>query len=165
MPVVQRSILAVPRASSAGAKHWAKAKLSKDLAHYWEVQPERHRRFLPRFTPGTPKELSLPRKVLGRLLAERSGHGDFAEYHQRFQHDTAKLQCACGTLKAPGHFLQCRRAQQLSLLLPTNPSGPPSLEYIVSTQAGARAFANWPLLTDFFGKHQPRQPRHAPPIL
>ena len=54
-------------------------------------------------------ELALPRGLLHNLLAARSGHGDFAAYHRRFQHDNANLLCVCGQEKSPTHFVRCRR--------------------------------------------------------
>lgn len=54
------------------------------------------------------EELKLPRASLHRLLAERSGHGDFATYHLRFNHDESSIiSCRCGEEKEPGHFVEC----------------------------------------------------------
>ena len=57
-----------------------------------------------------PPELQLPRPILHRLLAERSGHGDFVEYHERFGHD-ARPTCKCGEPRTQGHFVKCRMVQ------------------------------------------------------
>lgn len=54
----------------------------------------------------TPPELSIPRQQLGHLLAARSGHGDFAEYHRRLKREDALLMCSCGADKTPRHFLE-----------------------------------------------------------
>jgi hypothetical protein len=48
-----------------------------------------------------PPELDLPRPVLHRYLAIRSGHGDFSWYHKKFAHSNAKLTCSCGHAKDP----------------------------------------------------------------
>src|SRR5699024_5674523 len=56
---------------------------------------------LPLRADRVPPELKLPRYALGKLVAARTGHGDFAEYHRRFQHEGAKLTCSCGAHKAP----------------------------------------------------------------
>ncbi len=45
---------------------------------------------------GKPKELSIPRRILGRLVAARTGHGDFPEYHERLEHATYERHCQCG---------------------------------------------------------------------
>ena len=59
-----------------------------------------------------PPEISLPRATLGWLIASRTKHGDFADYHERFGHETAELHCACGRRKAPIHFFFCRIARR-----------------------------------------------------
>ena len=46
-------------------------------------------------------ELSLKRGVLGWLIAARSGHGHFADYHERFGHEEADLRCECGHRRTP----------------------------------------------------------------
>ena len=42
-----------------------------------------------------------PRAFLGRLLAARSGHGDFAEYHERLGHEDATLNVTTQLTIAP----------------------------------------------------------------
>ncbi|KAK8076321.1 hypothetical protein PG994_003593 [Apiospora phragmitis] len=56
---------------------------------------------------GHPKELSLTRTTLHRLLAERSGHGDFDPYHWRFGHPERAKKCKCGADRTPGHAMNC----------------------------------------------------------
>jgi len=62
---------------------------------------------------------------VGRVLAARSAHGDFADYHERFAHET-ELTCQCGKRKSPLHIWACsKRNFKLSenfvaKLLPTN---------------------------------------------
>ena len=53
-------------------------------------------------------ELSLQRRQLGFLLAARPHHGDFADYHERFNHETAEIYCPCGRRKSPTHLFYCR---------------------------------------------------------
>ncbi|KAL2890693.1 putative endonuclease/reverse transcriptase [Ceratocystis lukuohia] len=58
----------------------------------------------------TPKE---SRKILGTILAAISGHGDFKEYHQRFKHHSAPLQCsACGMDKKETHKWTCKKTKK-----------------------------------------------------
>lgn len=57
-----------------------------------------------------PPELGLPRWAYHRLIAARTGHGDFASYHRRFQHENVELLCKCGREKRPWHFAECRLA-------------------------------------------------------
>ncbi|OAQ57404.1 reverse transcriptase [Pochonia chlamydosporia 170] len=54
-------------------------------------------------------ELTLPRRLLGYLLAARSHHGDFADYHERFHPGQATLECPCGRQKSPTHLFYCRK--------------------------------------------------------
>jgi len=49
-------------------------------------------------------ELWMPRSRLHALLADRTGHGHFADYHARFGHDEETVReavCACGKPLAP----------------------------------------------------------------
>jgi ribonuclease HI len=76
---------------------------------WWESStPERYEALDLKAT-ASPKELSLPRAPLHHLLAARSHHGDFADYHERFNHDDAQLNCSCGRRKAPDHLFYCRK--------------------------------------------------------
>jgi hypothetical protein len=54
-----------------------------------------------------PRELRLPRPALRHLLAARSGHGDFAKYHERFRHEDSLNTCSCRGRKVPKHFIHC----------------------------------------------------------
>jgi hypothetical protein len=58
---------------------------------------------------GTPRELKVPRTFLARLLAARTGHGDYADYHERFGHDDAEIICTCERRKHPVHIFYCRK--------------------------------------------------------
>lgn len=103
---------------------------------------------------GPPPELSLSRFALGHLLAIRSGHGDFADYHQRFQHDDAVLRCTCGSFKTPLHFFHCPLAPSRLL------AGAPMqrrVSYILGTTKGAHHFAAWLTTSNFFTAICPRR--------
>lgn len=54
-------------------------------------------------------ELTLQRRQLGYLLAARTHHGDFADYHERFNHEDAVINCPCGRRKSPTHLFYCRK--------------------------------------------------------
>ncbi|KAM3526964.1 hypothetical protein MY4038_006580 [Beauveria bassiana] len=54
-------------------------------------------------------ELTLQRRQLGYLLAARTHHGDFADYHERFKHEDAELNCPCGRRKSPTYLFYCRK--------------------------------------------------------
>ncbi|RAL60709.1 hypothetical protein DID88_009815 [Monilinia fructigena] len=51
-----------------------------------------YKEWSPKYNTKEPKELTLPRAVLHRLLAMKTGHGDYAAYHQRFDHQNNKLE-------------------------------------------------------------------------
>jgi hypothetical protein len=56
-------------------------------------------------------EMKLPRFTLGKLYAARLGHGDFADYHARLNHEDAECHCQCGALKSLEQFYYCRLAR------------------------------------------------------
>jgi ribonuclease HI len=71
-------------ASYAAALALADARFDKALQDYWAAHaPTRYKDLRIRASAlgRPPKELYLPRPILGRLLAARSGHGDFHDYH------------------------------------------------------------------------------------
>ena len=77
---------------------------------WWTTEaPESYRPLHLEVTTSCPPELMLPRATLHSVLAARSRHGDFADYHERFNHDDARLDCSCGRRKAPEHPFYCRK--------------------------------------------------------
>jgi hypothetical protein len=107
-------------------------------------------------SPPCPGELHLSRHLLVRVLAARTGHGDFAEYHERFNHEDAHIFCQCGARKTPVHFFFCRIARRRS----PRPPGPPSetIPFLLGTPKGAAKLAAWLSETRFFDDICPRQP-------
>lgn len=93
-------------------------------------------------------ELRLRRDALGRILAARTHHGDFAAYHIRFNHVNATLNCSCGRPKSPLHFYFCKRSTLQKHLgrLPTAEAIP----WLLGTAEGARKLANWLTTSRFF---------------
>jgi len=91
----------------------------------------------------TAKALRLPRRQLARLLSERSGHGDFADYHEQFGHHEANMHCVCGMPTAPAHFIVCRRTEKRHLLLRDQKGRPIRPTEILTTDSGAAAFSAW----------------------
>ena len=89
----------------AWARRTMKRNLHRRFESYWASHAPTSYQSLAITLDLHPPELSLPRSSLGRLLAARSGHGDFAAYRERFNHTDALLTCSCGQLKAPQHFL------------------------------------------------------------
>jgi hypothetical protein len=80
----------------------ARQKPKEAFETWWSTSaPEQYKRFNLKTTTGCPPELSLPRAALHHLLAARSLHGDFAAYHERFDHGDAHLVRSCNRRKAP----------------------------------------------------------------
>ncbi|EMT73957.1 hypothetical protein FOC4_g10000229 [Fusarium odoratissimum] len=98
------------RPTLAYLRRIARQKPKDTFETWWSASaPEQYKRLNLKATTGCPPELSLPRAALHHLLAARSRHGDFAAYHERFDHDDARLVCSCGRRKAPDHIFYCRR--------------------------------------------------------
>ena len=77
---------------------------------WWDASaPDQYKPLHLKPTTGCPPELELPRPLLHHLLAARSRHGDFADFHVRFNHDDARLSCSCGRRKEPSHLFYCRK--------------------------------------------------------
>ncbi|KAF6515176.1 hypothetical protein HZS61_005082 [Fusarium oxysporum f. sp. conglutinans] len=88
----------------------ARQKPKEAFETWWSTSaPEQYKRLNLKATIRCPPELSLPRAALRHLLAARSLHGDFATYHERFNHDDARMTCSCGRRKAPDHVFYCRK--------------------------------------------------------
>ena len=86
-------------------------KQPRDAFEAWwtQTEPERYKPLGLKTTTRCPLELKLPRPILHHLLAARTHHGDFAAYHERFNHTDARLTCSCGRRKAPTHIFYCRK--------------------------------------------------------
>ncbi|KAM5526815.1 hypothetical protein FOXYSP1_20804 [Fusarium oxysporum f. sp. phaseoli] len=88
----------------------ARQKPKEAFETWWSTYaPKQYKRLNLKATTGCPPELSLPRAALHHLLAARSLHGDFAAYHERFDHSDARLVCSCNRRKAPDHIFYCRK--------------------------------------------------------
>lgn len=72
-----------------------------------------------------PKELSLSRPSLAKIIAMRTRHGHFAWYHRKFKHEDAVLHCRCGALLAPGHVVYCPHTTRRFCYWPQRPARPP----------------------------------------
>ncbi|KAK4177118.1 reverse transcriptase domain protein, partial [Triangularia setosa] len=90
----------------------ARALKREAWKEWWSTnRPERYARLaIPGPGKRPPPELSLARKTLHHLLAERTGHGDFEAYHLRFGHEVYRT-CRCGQPTAVEHFAECAEAR------------------------------------------------------
>ena len=127
-----------PKMTLAAATRWRYEQQRKALKKWWLQikRPENHKRLgLPTLKP--PPDIL--REALAKLLAIRSGHGDFAHYHVRFHHADADLYCSCGTSKSPLHFYSCSRTSHKHLLQQCN-GQPLTLEDLITTTKGVLCF-------------------------
>ncbi len=109
---------------------------------WWKSTAHERYRLLSIDTASVPsKELQLPRKLLGRIIAARSNHGDFKDYHERFNHTEAELYCSCGAPKSRFHFSFCRIAWKHA----SHSQGPPStlIPQLLGTSEGITLLTEW----------------------
>ncbi|KAJ0126813.1 hypothetical protein HZ326_30083 [Fusarium oxysporum f. sp. albedinis] len=132
----------------------ARQKPKEAFEAWWSTSaPEQYKRLNLKATTGCPSELSLPRAALHHLLAARSLHGDFAVYHERFNHDDARLVCSCGRRKAPDHIFYCRKVPPRHRVRLT-PS--PNAAINLATGRDFTKFVDLSKDSSFFGKICPR---------
>ncbi|EED11972.1 conserved hypothetical protein [Talaromyces stipitatus ATCC 10500] len=152
------SIPPAPHKSSyASLKRYAKTQSLSAAQSQWEkVAPQSYQDLEITTSPKRPGELQLNRLDLGHVIAARTGHGDFADYHKHFNHNDAYLLCQCGARKAPLHFFFCHIAKRRAPW----PPGPPSevISFLLGTAKGAQKLATWLAETYFFEDICPRQP-------
>lgn len=135
--------------SIASAKSWLKEVVDNSRSVYWaEFAPISYKNLGITSFMQCPQELTLPRSIVAHIYAARTGHGDFAAYHERFNHQDALTTCSCGALKSPKHFLQCSLP---SLRIPKIPrSSGDASKFLLGTSKGASIVAKWIKDTNFF---------------
>jgi ribonuclease HI len=133
----------------AAAKRVAKEAAFKALSQKWATEAPQRYKDLGIPVKRKPAELQLPRYALGKLYAARTGHGDFAEYHRRFNHPDASLECSCGKDKTPVHFFFCSKGRAAARKAGWRRSRQ-TLDRLLGTEEGARHFAEWIDETKFF---------------
>lgn len=139
-----------------------RAKTATDFRKWWADKakpPDLYRLLKLPAKLKCPQELRLPRKVLHHLLAARSGHGDFAWYHRKFNHPNAKLDCTCGRAKAPSHLVFCRKTQEpdTKRKWPTfRPEPASQIIYWQRLLAEPKEFEHFLKVTQYFQKISPR---------
>lgn len=135
-------------------RHSARAWGRSAVREWWRgAAPERYKEMeIP--WKDRPKEPKLGRAWLGRLIAARSGHGDFAAYHERFGHTGGPWLCQCGRPKAWLHIFFCvkakRRWRQKRRKPPPWVSPRRSFREMLATPSGAAAMQDYASATSFF---------------
>lgn len=106
----------VPRViTTAYLRRLMNQKRQELLDNWWnKACPFRYKDLELQMRLRKPPELNLPRRLLHALIASRTGHGNFAEYHRRFHHEDANLECACGKETNPTHFIRCQNHRYLA---------------------------------------------------
>lgn len=130
----------------AWAHRILKRALHRCFENYWTKHAPPSYRDLAIPLDPLPSELFLPRGSLGRLLAARSGHGDFAQYHERFNHENALLFCSCGQRKSPQHFCHCLKGKRTA----QHTWAGLSCKETLRTKEGALLFNEWLLKSNFY---------------
>jgi hypothetical protein len=131
----------------ASLKRIAHAEASKAARRLWPlVALDSYTDLMVPYGPGS-SVLSIRRLEAGYILAIRSGHRDFADYHTRFHHEDALLYGSCGRKKSLLHFYFCRKGKAATPLL-----GPLSkkLQWLLCTSAGTNKLAKWITDTRFY---------------
>jgi ribonuclease HI len=95
----------------AWVRRHLKGKRKDDFARWWAAQDEARYEDVHSYAAVSKNLVSFKRATLHRLLAARSGHGDFAAYHERFGHTDSNKHCTCGERKTPEHIFFCRKLQ------------------------------------------------------
>lgn len=131
------------------------------MGTWWAtVEPKlssRYRKWALPYKVAPLKELDLPRSTLHRLLAIRTGHGDFDWYHTKFKHDDATLDCSCGMKKTPDHLVHCRKTHRFIAEWPFKPKRPPRGNsegwiYLNRLLASPKDFQKFIHLTGFYSE-------------
>jgi ribonuclease HI len=132
----------------ASLKRIARTNARLATSQLWSATaPANYNRLLIRYSTNTD-ELRLSRAALGRILAARSQHGDFAAYHERFNHDNATLNCSCGRPKSPLHFYFCKKST-VRKLTHKNPTFI-AIPWLLGTAKGALELAGWITASKYF---------------
>ena len=143
--------------SLASLKRIAKTAAKRAALQLWSTTaPASYRELLISYGPSSSL-LTLERHATGRILAARSHHGDFADYHIRFNHTDATLECSCGKRKSPLHLFFCRKGKAIKNLSNQPPSI--AIPWLLGSVAGTKRLAEWLTATKFY---QEICPRHSP---
>lgn len=122
--------------------------MNHEIREYWlQHAPKSYRKLGIEFEH-CPRELTLPRSTVAHIYAARSGHGDFATYHERFHHANATTSCSCGAAKSPEQIFYCTKPE---IKLPKVPRNAGNVaQYLIVTFNGAARLSRWMKETNFF---------------
>ncbi|KAE8216880.1 hypothetical protein CF319_g8889 [Tilletia indica] len=142
----------------ASFQRWDRQQLHEIWDLRWDLSKSDHDQYAkyrlraPTLRPSP--DLTLPRRLHGLLLSVRTGHGDFAPYHERFDHNDASLNCRCEAPKTPEHPLLCETYALHQHLLHDD-NGQISLPWLLDSRQGSLAFARYAQASNAFNcNHQ-----------
>ncbi|APA10088.1 hypothetical protein sscle_05g048580 [Sclerotinia sclerotiorum 1980 UF-70] len=139
-----------PICTLASLKRMIRTRANKADEQLWNtVSPQYYKDLQFNHTSNTDT-LSLKRATLHHILAIRSQHGDFAAYHERFNHTTAHVHCSCGKRKTPLHFFFCKKGKAFKALTKSPPSE--AIPWLLSNPTGIAKLAEWLEYTKFYTK-------------
>ena len=133
------------RKDQAWLKEWKEKGTSQAMKYYQEleIQSTTNIKVMP--------EMKVSRKVLGWLIAARSGHGHFADYHERFGHEEEDKRCKCGQRRSRLHPFSCTNARPYrAKLFSITEKRPLTTKEVLGTTQGVKSFAEWAPRTDLF---------------
>ena len=142
-----------------------RAQFARDSHEWWRDNAPPAYRSLEIQWQGKPKELELARPLLGKLIQHRTGHGDFGQYHRRWNHLDAELSCSCGREKTPVHFYFCKGIRRRA---PPDPwlrraGVHDTVDWVLGTAEGAFRWAEVMCETSFFQDICPHRWARSPP--
>ncbi|EDN91513.1 hypothetical protein SS1G_00916 [Sclerotinia sclerotiorum 1980 UF-70] len=139
-----------PICTLASLKRMIRTRANKADEQLWNtVSPQYYKDLQFNHTSNTDT-LSLKRATLHHILAIRSQHGDFAAYHERFNHTTAHVHCSCGKRKTPLHFFFCKKGKAFKALTKSPPSE--AIPWLLRNPTGIAKLAEWLEYTKFYTK-------------
>ncbi|RYC55822.1 hypothetical protein CHU98_g10381 [Xylaria longipes] len=150
-------------ATLAGVKRLAKQTAKKRFADWWaERIPAAYAAIGLSASLKCPEELQgASRQDIHRILAARSGHGDFSWYHRKFNHSDHH-DCSCGRIKTPQHLVFCRKSREMKNRWPKiGPTYEGPQEYWRRLIADPVNFYKFIRATSFYQKICPRYPQRT----
>ncbi|APA05858.1 hypothetical protein sscle_01g006280 [Sclerotinia sclerotiorum 1980 UF-70] len=134
----------------ASLKRMIRTRANKADEQLWNtVSPQYYKDLQFNHTSNTDT-LSLKRATLHYILAIRLQYGDFAVYHERFNHTIAHVHCSCGKRKTPLHFFFCKKGKAFKALTKSPPSE--AIPWLLSNPTGIAKLAEWLEYTKFYTK-------------
>jgi ribonuclease HI len=131
----------------AYTRRQAKEQATQAFQNYWAENAPKRYADLEIPLQKAPTEIKLPRYILGKLYASRTGHRDFADYHNRLNHADAECHCQCEHRKTPEYFYYCRLAKRAAGQR-RHPAY--NLREMLATPREAQEFNSWLNETSFY---------------